>query len=123
MDVELCVDAGFRGRLRRVWSALRIRRPLGTACFMGREGGDGSEHGDGFAHQRDSDEHGFQGGGSAHRAPLIERIEPSDALAGLAIAGLLVYVLVYKMDTATASMLTGFFGWIMRGAATKNGTK
>lgn len=107
------LDVRFLGDLLFPRDALWLLgwvRGLATVDGTG-DNADGAEHGNlhppagsgGHAHVPD-DRPGLR---------TTMRIEAVDVLGGIALVGLLLYALLYKMDATLAAMLIGLFGLVL----------
>lgn len=121
MGIVRCVPHVFRGCLH--WTdllgGLGWRQGMAYAMDSIRDNPDGPKH----RGQRlpDRDCRNDNGGGGPTNAR--KRPDATLVLSVVAMGGLMLYVLIYKMDTTTALMLNGFFGVLIGRLSKGNGNQ
>lgn len=123
----MVIGSGVASRFWRYWAVVhgdvRIRDGSGLALAVdGNGSADVPEHRDMGDERRVGDPHGFPSNAPLRRGSLWERLDPTDALCGVAIVGLLFYALVRGMDNTVAFMLNSFFAMLIgRMTVSRNG--
>ena len=123
MDTGCGVPDEFCGRFDRACDHLRLRWWPGMAYAMDGSGNDanGDEHGgERFPTRNRGNDNGV-GDPEGHRK--LRYSDPTLVLSIVAMGGLMLYVLIYKLDTTTALMLNGFFGVLIGRLSKGNGNQ
>src|SRR3990167_9061198 len=119
MDTPRSAVVGVPGGILRPYNALRLLGWLWSQMEQVERTrpGDVAEHRDGV---RDPGSGGTlpnrTGGASKWSKPLsfLDRFEPRDTIALIAMLGGLAYCLLYKMDPTNSGFLMLLLGWIVR---------
>lgn len=123
MGAECCVPNVVCGVGDRACFGGRVSWWTRMAHAMDGGGNDanGAEHGG----QRPVDRDRGHDNGGGRTTDRGQRQQPDAVLilSGIALGGLLLYVLIYKMDPTTAVMLSGFFGVLTGRLSKTNGHK